>query len=223
MFYTIGKPLLLSLLNNIEWNNVDSRPIIPIAVIDDQKFPYCEMLRQLKYNITEVGDISDITHIKEYGIVICDIKGVGKTFGSKSEGGYVIKEIRNRYPDKYIISFSGSRFDPTFKKFFDCCDTTIKKDSDIEEWTTTLDYAVKELTHPLQRWHRTRDILLKNGAELVDVLAIEQAYIKSVVNKNPSFIKKTISNNPSIQSSAPLIEIGISLVSFIVKLLLSGN
>ena len=218
MFLNIGTPLSLTQIQTKDWNIVNSRPLIPIAIIDDQKFPYSDMLRQVKFNIIEVGDITDIKHIKEYGVIICDIQGVGKAFGSKYEGGYVIKEIRKHFPDKYIIAFSGSRFDPTFKRFLDECDITIKKDADTDDWTKALDTSIEELSHPIKRWIRARNIFLNNNMELIDVFKLEQAYIKAIARKETKPLENIINKSPSIDNNEAFIEVGISLINFLAKL-----
>jgi DNA-binding NtrC family response regulator len=146
MFLTLGQPLSLKQISFQETNVVRLRPLLTIAIIDDEKFRYTDILKQHKFDITELGDISDTKVVSEYAIVCCDIRGVGKKFGSNDEGGYLIKEIKRRYPDKYVIVYSGSGFsDPTFKRFLDECDDSIKKDADIERWVETLDSAVERL------------------------------------------------------------------------------
>jgi hypothetical protein len=201
------KPLsLLKSFSIIRLRAQDQRQLLPIAVIDDEKFGYADLLKQYKFDVTELGDIADIKIVSAYSIIICDIQGVGKSFKSSAEGGYLIKEIRRRYPEKYIIAYSGGTFNPTYKKYFDDCDATIQKDADIEEWINILDKAVQETGDPVNRWVRLRGVLLSSGMELNDMLTLEQAYIKSVTDNNPSHLKAQAQANSAFNQKELLID-----------------
>ena len=221
MFIKIGRPSSLKEISIADWNKSNSRSLLSIAVIDDKRFAYADLLRKHDFNIVELGDISDIKAVSEYSIVVCDIKGVGKKFKSAAEGGHVIKEIRNRYPDKYIIAFSGSTFDPTFKKYFDSCDVAVKKDADIEEWINALDGAIEVVGNPIKRWIRTRTILLEHEMELFEVLKLEQAYIKAIRKKNPKLIRAE-ADTVIFGKKELLDESAQALASFVTKLISSG-
>jgi hypothetical protein len=110
MFYPIGTP---KKLGNLPLTCPEMRILkqkTHIAVIDDEPFHRLEQLRTHGFNITELGDIKAIDQVGSYPIVVCDIKGVGKAFGSPLEGAHVLSEIRKTYPDKYLITFSGATF-----------------------------------------------------------------------------------------------------------------
>jgi len=65
-----------------------------IAIIDDQNFTLIKSIEQHGFDITHFFDVENISDLKRYDIIISDIQGVGKKFGSEYEGGYLIKEIR---------------------------------------------------------------------------------------------------------------------------------
>lgn len=155
-----------------------------MAVIDDEPFSQSQQLRNIGFSIIEVGDINNLKSIESYPIVICDIHGVGKAFGSTVEGAYVISEIRKQYPDKYIIAYSTNSFNMGYQSYINKADLSLSKANTIQEWTEILDGAVDVISDPKRRWVRMRGELLTSGMELYDIFNLEQSYIKSVIEKS---------------------------------------
>lgn len=155
-----------------------------MAVIDDEPFSQSQQLRNIGFSIIEVGDINNLKSIESYPIVICDIQGVGKAFGSTVEGAYVISEIRKQYPDKYIIAYSTNSFNMGYQSYINKADLSLSKANTIQEWTEILDGAVDVISDPKRRWVRMRGELLASGMELYDIFNLEQSYIKSVIEKS---------------------------------------
>src|SRR5436190_24229097 len=128
MYWLIWTP------RSIDELNVDAaiRPIprerIPIIVIDDKAFPYLKLLRAHHYNLRKVDDITDVKMVEAYPIVLCDIRGVGRSLSTKFEGAHVIAEIRKHYPSKVIIAFTGQQYDPSYNAYLQQADFTEKKD-----------------------------------------------------------------------------------------------
>jgi len=155
-----------------------------MAVIDDEPFSQAQQLKNIGFSIIEVGDINNLKIIESYPIVICDIQGVGKAFGSTVEGAYVISEIRKQYPDKYIIAYSTNSFNMGYQAYINKADLSLSKANTIQEWTEILDGAVDVISDPKRRWVRMRGELLASGMELYDIFNLEQSYIKSVIEKS---------------------------------------
>jgi len=222
MAITIGKPLSLKDIEFMPQNKAKSRSLMDIAIIDDEKFKDFEALRKSSFKVTELGDISDIRSVSEYSIVICDIKGVGKSFQTKYGAGHVISEIRQRYPDKYIIVYSGSPVDPTYKRFLDKCDVSVRKNADVTEWINALDVAIEEMANPIKRWKRLRTIFLDNGMELYDVFVFEQAYIKAFRKNNPKILETAMKNNSLLDKEELLNEGAKALIVFAANVIGAG-
>jgi hypothetical protein len=222
MSITVGKPLSLKDIEFMPQNKAKSRTLMEIAIIDDEKFKDFEALRKNGFKATELGDISDIKSVSEYSIVVCDIKGVGKSFQTKFGAGYVISEIKQRYPDKYIIVYSGSTVDPTYKRFLDKCDTSVRKNADIVEWTNTLDFAIEQMANPIKRWIRLRTIFLDNSMELYDVFVLEQAYIKAFRKKNHKILEDAMNRNSLLDKEELLNESAKALITFTANVIGAG-
>lgn len=97
----LGKCYELDELNKVIPYQVSNRNLVPIVCIDDQGMQYDQILINHGFNLKVLSDITDIRAVSDYPIVICDIKGIGKSFGSKFEGGHIIEEIHKNYPEKY--------------------------------------------------------------------------------------------------------------------------
>lgn len=176
----------LSVLNTINPLENKGRAAVPILCIDDDGLPYEEILRTHDFNIRVLKDIEDIKATSDYPVVICDIKGVGKKFGSQFEGGHIIEEIKKNYPDKVVIAYSGQQFDARYNKFFSMSDFVLTKDIDSDVWVSILDETISKVASPIEQWKRIRDYLYFHEVSTRKVFELEQEYIKAIINKDKS-------------------------------------
>lgn len=196
-----------------------------IAFIDDQNPPLIKAIEKHGFDLTHFQDISNVNEIKKYDIVICDIQGVGKSFGSEFEGGHLIKEIRLNYPLKYLIAYSGKSFDMRYNQFFKLCDNVAMKQTDITDWINYLDSAIKQVSDPIFVWSKAREQFIMNNIPLVVVSEIEKSYVKSISNNNISlFNTKKISSKFNFGNTIATIDaIGTYLQIIIPFLIKSSN
>ncbi len=61
------------------YNIQELRHRVRILLIDDENFILEEPLKRQGFNITYKKDIDVLTDVEPYQIVLCDIRGVGKT------------------------------------------------------------------------------------------------------------------------------------------------
>ncbi|WP_421718472.1 hypothetical protein [Algiphilus sp.] len=208
MYLQIGTPLRLQ--------EIDTTPSlerlkrdVSIAIVDDQVFRYMGELRAHDYQATELGaDISSVKQMEAYSIVACDIRGVAPKFGSKQEGAHLISEIRKAYPDKYLIAYTGSTFDPSVNNKLASADSAINKDASFDFWHTELERALTAVGNPRERWLRFRRSLMLDGLDGWKISNIEQAFIKSIKsgrddNFNPEKLSAGLTD-PHIQLIATL-------------------
>lgn len=186
MYFQIGTPKPLSSLIKSQHDMMHLKRNHQIAVIDDEPFAKLEMLRAHQFNITELGDINTVNQIADYPIVICDIRGVGKSLHSDLDGAHLVSEIRKSYPDKFLVSYSGAQFDITYNEPLRSVDLSISKDASTEEWVRTLDRGLLKVGDPRERWVRFRKTLLESGVEIHKVFELEQEFIYSVEKRDAS-------------------------------------
>ena len=146
-----------SLLRNAQ----EKRRAVKIAVIDDNKFAALQNLRNMGFDIDELGDVKKIDEVAEYSIVLCDLMGVGMHFDAAQQGATIISEIRLNYPSKFVVAYTGAalRSAPvTAAKA--SADQIFKKDSHNSEWKEMLDNYVDKVVDPYQVWIRFRKYLV---------------------------------------------------------------
>ena len=158
-------------------------------------FMICNLIMGKNNKFLNLGDIKDINAVHSYSVILCDIKGVGKSFGSKYEGAHVIEEIRRYYPSKILIAYTSHQFDPTYNKFFNLCDFTLKKDIDSDDWVTSLDKAVRMAQDPIAQWQKVRMSLLNHDINIFDLVKLEDAFVKKMLNIDKNFNFDKISKN----------------------------
>lgn len=186
------KRLYLEQLNNQGNDLLIDRNNIKIAIIDDMEVPYLESLRKSGYNIRHYKDIEDFDMLKAYSVIVCDIKGVGKHFGSKLEGAYIIKEVRKLYPEKYIIAMSSAVYKINVAKVIGVADDKIVRDTDLDRVSNSIDSAVNTMRSNRLRWLRLRDNLMNtHSVDLYDIWLIEQDFIAAMLKKDKTRLEKS--------------------------------
>jgi hypothetical protein len=219
MFSLFSKKYTLQDLFSISNSIKIIRDNYRIALIDDQTIPLIKTLKLHSYRIDHFKDVEKVEELDKYHIVVCDIDGVGKAFGSKFQGGHLIKEIRNQFPLKYIIAFSGKSFDIRYNDYFKLCDNVMEKYADATDWTNCLDLGIKQLNNPVYVWNKARNLLLLNDISLIDVAKIEQCYIKSVVKADRNFFDRLEIKNSNYSNAASVISAIGTYIQVIIGLI----
>ncbi|MGE4340773.1 MAG: hypothetical protein AB7E55_33205 [Pigmentiphaga sp.] len=189
MFLYVGEPERLSSIGQEAISMAEAKRSVEIAVLDDNAFSPKEALLNHKFQITELGpDIRSLDQISAFPIVICDVGGVGRAFGSSLEGAHLVQEIRKTYPDKFLMAYTGMTYSLAMTNALTAADKRMEKDASIDAWIQTLETGINEVINPRNRWIRMRRALLERGVEIFDVLRLEQAFIKSVKRSKPDIL-----------------------------------
>lgn len=191
MFYTFGTPERLSSIGQEALDLADAKSKVEIAVLDDNPFAPREALLIHKFRVVELGpDIRSLDQVSTYPIIVCDVGGVGKAFGSQLEGAHLVAEIRKAFPDKFLMAYTGMTYSRAMSDALTAADKRMEKDASIDAWVQTLEAGIIEVMNPRNRWIRLRRALLARGVELFEVMKLEQAFIKSVHKRQPDFLAK---------------------------------
>lgn len=164
------------------------RESVRIAVVDDKSFEPGRLLTNHGYKISYIGDVKNVSELKDYQIVLCDLMGVGQFLDRSDEGAAIIREIRRNYPSILVAAYTGSSsgHEP-LRKAKQTADVFIKKDSDIEDWTDELDALVEKALDPSVIWYRVRDELCRQRVGTVEVLRLEDAFVRSLESDDSNF------------------------------------
>ncbi len=189
MFHIFGTPEPLSAIGRESIDMADAKRQVEIAVLDDNPFEPKEALVHHKFLITELGpDIRSLDQVSTYPIIVCDVAGVGRAFGSSLEGAHLVNEIRKAYPDKFLIGYTGLIHSVATTNALTAADKRMAKDESIEAWIRNLEEGMEQVVNPRNRWIRMRRALLERGVELFDVFKLEQAFIKAVRKRKPAVL-----------------------------------
>ena len=200
---------------------IDARPYVRAAVIDDQKFYPLENLMDSDYDIVYIGNISKVRYVKNYDIIVCDIQGVGRNINSELQGGALISQIREAYPEKYIIVYSGNFSDePRVRMALEKSNANIIKGATLDEWTRALDIAIAQVSNPVSRWRAMRTQLEDLSVPQVEIGILEDAYVRSVVYSDRSILERSVRGQSSIGADARAIVQG--LISSAIWAIIAG-
>ena len=171
-----------------------------ILVIDDDSFPFTNALRKNEFSIEYKTDIFSLKDVAEYDIILCDIKGVGKFLESTYEGAYLVKQIKEKYPNKIVISYTANDYNPRFQEYLDYADATVPKGTTLEDWDALLSKKLYEIADPVIQWEKTRTALLKAGVSTINVAKYEAMYVKAMENGKYETLQKLISDKQTHES-----------------------
>ena len=193
------------------------KKITDILVIDDNPFTFLEALRKHEFNIEQKDDLHSLKDVEAYDIILCDVRGVGKFLESKYEGAYLIKQIKEKYPNKSIVAYTANEYDPDFQTYLSYADAIIQKGCALEDWSSLLDKIVKESADPIKQWQKTRSALLESGVSTIDVAKYESQYVKVVKSGDFESLKKTYENKPTNKGVEIMLSLLTSLVGKYIK------
>ncbi len=194
------------------FSNPVERKEVSILVIDDNEFSYLELLRRHDFNIKQLNDIHDIQAVSSYDIVLCDIKGVGKHFGSPDEGGHLIQEIKKRYPFKILIGYSAKQHDPEFNRYFSLCDFIPKKDVGLDEWVDILDKAIADAVSPMNQWRAIHHQLVDMNIGSQQVVRLEDNFVRAVLHRTVKFPEERQARRLPQEARTLLADFAVSLL-----------
>lgn len=170
--------------------------VTDILIIDDDPFTYEEALKKNEFMIDYKPDIQSLKELEAYSIILCDISGVGKFLESEFEGAYLVQQIKEKYPHKTVIIYSGNVFPTTYKEFLDYADYTLSKGVTLEKWNSLLTQIVKDRADPAKQWIKIRNALLDAKLSIVAIAKLESKYVRAIKDKSYESLSKLVERAP---------------------------
>lgn len=164
--------------------------VTDILIIDDDPFTYEEALKKNEFMIDYKSDVQSLKEVEAYSVILCDIAGVGKFLESQYEGAYLVQQIKEKYPHKTVIVYSGNKFTTAYQEYLNYADYTMQKGATLEKWNTLLTQIVREGADPVRQWIKTRTALLEAGLSIVEVAKLEDKYVRAIKNSSYESLSK---------------------------------
>ena len=109
------------------------KELTQILFIDDEDFSVLKMLKRAGWkNVKKKSDVFDLddVDIRNADIVFVDIKGVGLSLGFKNQGAGLAAAIKQRYPKKGVVIYSGTHEHDIFDLAWDQVDARLSKNAE---------------------------------------------------------------------------------------------
>lgn len=181
----------------------DLRKQTNVLVIDDEGFEPKSFLESNDYRLTSKTFIENIREVSEYSIILCDIRGIGGNISPTYEGAFIIKEIKENYPEKAVIAYTASQYDPSYNIYLQRADEVLPKSLSTEEWLDVLDKYIELISNPVFQWKVLRNRMIQKDIPLVDIARLENAYVKSYLKGEfNGFEKIANSMDPEVKDMA---------------------
>lgn len=122
---------------------------LKVIFVDDKKFNVVDLLKKNGWKqISYKRDIIDIDaiEVREAHVLFLDINGVGVAMGFHNQGMGLCGALKRKYGDqKRVVLYSGETSGDIFDSDARMADDTLKKDSDLYQFTALMERYGKEL------------------------------------------------------------------------------
>jgi len=186
------------------------RGVCKILFIDDRNFPVVDIIKNAGWiNTKRIKDAEAIeqTDIREAHIIFCDIQGVGKKLKFKDEGLGLVIALKNSYPNKKVIVYSGEdqgRVE-AFHKGLDVADGRLSKLADPYQFQLLVEKYSKEAFSLSECIDRIKGAILHEFGTSVDTKAIHKQLSK--LYKKNDFSEESISKVFNLDNASTIASI----------------
>ena len=143
-----GVKILARLRKNKTLSVEELRKRTQILFVDDEPLDsILESIRLSGWNVRQVQEIQSIyaDEVKNSDIIFVDYKNVGKTLTPSEEGIGLLKYLRQKYPNKYLIFFSGYAGFVPGHEVHGIADGWIQKNADPYIYVERIESAAKKI------------------------------------------------------------------------------
>ncbi len=161
------------------------RKVTRIAVIDDMNFAPMQNLTSNDFNFSHFRDIPNLDLVHDFPIVLVDLLGIGMELNPVSQGAHVIREIKSRFPDKFVIAYTGGADHQLLAPSVSAADHFTHKDTSIDDWCALLDEAIGVVKNPTVMWKKLRCKLLAEGVTPLQLVILEDTLVTCLLD-NPA-------------------------------------
>lgn len=124
------------------------KKITRILFVDDEDFSArLSVIRDSGWNVSQINDITNFNceEVKNADIIFMDYVGVGKILCPSEQGIGLLKSIKNRYPHKFLIFYSGYAGFIPGHEFHTIADAWIDKHADTFVYIDQIEAAAIKL------------------------------------------------------------------------------
>lgn len=173
-----------TVMNIVKERSIEKlRERVKILLVDDEEYEIIDILKTRGYSIYYKSDINYLIETEPFDIILLDIKGIAKKFGSPKQGFGFAVNVKNKYPQKIVISFSGTS-DIRINEELHKIDGFIMKDTDVDIWCNRLDKYIKDYCDPNYQWNAIAKKLKKDGVEEDIINELKDEFISSFENNS---------------------------------------
>jgi hypothetical protein len=164
-----------------------------VVMIDDEETGLVDSLKGEGWHIKYMADLDKYnnTDLKDAHIVCVDIKGVGVLLNIKEQGLGLVRNIKEKYPEKRIILCSSVSSHDIFDDAIDLVDKKVYKDGQ----THPFDSAIEELSYKLFDWDSLiKEIYFKYKSDFGVEISLDEfnSNMKTAIDGNEIDVEKIL-------------------------------
>lgn len=112
-----------------------------ILVIDDQEFPFTELLKRDGYDIDRWAEVESLSKLTDgyFDVLLLDINGVGLKESPRRQGLGILEHVKHSNPAQQVILYSSKPQSITQREVLILADTVLDKKAEYVDYKTAID------------------------------------------------------------------------------------
>jgi len=119
----------------------DLRKRARILVIDDQEFPFMELLKRDGYDIERWAEVESLSKLTDgyFDVLLLDINGVGLKESPRRQGLGILEHVKHSNPAQQVILYSSKPQSITQREVIVLADAVLDKKAEYMDYKTSID------------------------------------------------------------------------------------
>ena len=119
-----------------------------VLVIDDQEWPYQDLLQRDGYHIERWPEVRNLSQLTDghYNLILLDIQGVGLAESQRLQGLGILEHIKSTNPAQSVIVYSSKSQKPSANKYLSMADKVFDKADQYTDFKSEIDSLIVNRT-----------------------------------------------------------------------------
>jgi CheY-like chemotaxis protein len=112
-----------------------------ILVIDDQEFPYMDLLKRDGYDMERWAEVESLSKLTDgyFDVLLLDINGVGMKESPRRQGLGILEHVKHSNPAQQVILYSSKPQSITQREVLILADSVLDKKAEYVDYKTSID------------------------------------------------------------------------------------
>lgn len=194
--------------------SMEDKSNVSILIIDDEGYDSTPLLNLGYIDITINYKHTSLNSYKKYDIIFCDINNIAPELNN--QGAELAKQIKNTYPEKTVVIFTGYNQNINITKYSKCVDYQIEKNADPSVLADIINSYISKKKDPTSWWKDYENNMRKNNVSNKEIALLEHFFVKSINEKSNYFDENILKYNKEEFTCKDIMDYIASIGNFVI-------